>query len=41
VFIYRATNNLGEAEAILSDWVNRNPNDDNARKILNEVRSDG
>jgi hypothetical protein len=41
VFIYRATNNLGEAEIILSDWVNRNPNDDNARKILNEVRSGG
>ena len=41
VFIYRETDRLGEAEVILSDWVNRNPKDDNARKILDEVRSGG
>ena len=41
VFIYRETNKLDEAEIILSDWVNRNPTDDNAKKILDEVRSGG
>jgi hypothetical protein len=41
VFIYRETDRLDEAEVILSDWVNRNPKDDNARKILDEVRSGG
>ena len=34
-------NKLDEAEIILSDWVNRNPTDDNAKKILDEVRSGG
>ena len=41
VYIYRETNKLDEAEIILSDWVNRNPTDDNAKKILGEVRSGG
>ena len=41
VFIYRETNRLEDAEIILSDWVNRNPTDGNARKILDEVRSGG
>ena len=41
VYIYRETNKLDEAEIILSEWVNRNPTDDNAKKILDEVRSGG
>ena len=41
VFIYRETNKLSEAEVVLSDWVSRNPADDNAKKILEEVRSGG
>ena len=41
VFIYRETNKLPEAEVVLSDWVSRNPADDNAKKILEEVRSGG
>ena len=41
VFIYRETNRLDDAEIILSDWVNRNPTDGNAKKILDEVRSGG
>ena len=34
-------NNLDDAEIILSDWIKRNPTDDNAKKILDEVRSGG
>ena len=41
VFIYRETNKLSKAEVVLSDWVSRNPADDNAKKILEEVRSGG
>ena len=41
VFIYRETNQLTEAELILSEWVQRNPSDNNAKKILEEVRSGG
>ena len=41
VFIYRETNRLEDAEIILSGWVNRNPTDGNAKKILDEVRSGG
>ena len=41
VFIYRETNRLEDAEIILSNWVNRNPTDGNAKKILDEVRSGG
>ena len=39
VYIYRENNQLNEAEAILSEWVDRNPSDGNAKKILEEVRS--
>ena len=41
VFIYRQNNQLTEAELILSEWVQRNPSDNNAQKILEEVRSGG
>jgi len=41
VFIYRATNQLTEAKVILSEWVQRNPEDNNAKNILEEVRSGG
>ena len=41
VYIYRENNQLIEAESILSEWVNRNPSDGNAKKILEEVRSGG
>ena len=40
-FIYRENNQLTEAESILSEWVTRNPSDDNAKKILEEVRTGG
>ena len=39
VYIYREASMLNEAEMILSEWVSRNPEDRNAAKILNEVRS--
>ena len=39
VYMYRNSNRLKEAELVLNDWVNRNPTDQNARDILNEVRS--
>ena len=39
VYMYRNSNKLKEAELVLNDWVNRNPTDQNARDILNEVRS--
>ena len=41
VYIYRENNQLNEAEVILSEWVDRNPSDGNAKKILEEVRSSG
>ena len=41
VYMYRKTNRLMDAEIVLSDWVDRNPSDKNAKKILNEIRSDG
>ena len=41
IFIYRETNKLEEAEMLLSDWVIRNPQDDNAANILEEIRSGG
>ena len=41
VYIYRESNQLFEAESILSEWVSRNPSDGNAKKILEEVRSGG
>ena len=40
VYIYRDTKKLEEAESVLNDWVRRNPTDQNAKDILNEVRSD-
>jgi hypothetical protein len=40
VFIYRENDRNQDAEIVLSDWVIRNPSDNNAKKILNEVRSE-
>ena len=39
VFIYRKNNQLMDAELVLSDWVDRNPTDKNAKKILDNIRS--
>ena len=39
IYIYRETKNFQEAEIVLSEWVNRNPTDQNAKNILNEVRA--
>ena len=39
VFIYRENERNQDAEMVLSDWVERNPSDNNAKKILEEVRS--
>ena len=39
VFIYRENDRNQDAEMVLSDWVARNPSDNNAKKILDEVRS--
>ena len=39
VFIYRENNRSQDAELILTEWVSRNPSDNNAKKILDEVRS--
>ena len=39
VYIYRNNDRLMDAELILSDWVDRNPSDKNAKKILEEIRS--
>jgi len=41
VFIYRENNRFTDAELILSDWVDRNPTDKNAKNMLDEVRSGG
>ena len=41
IFIYRETDQLEEAEILLSDWVIRNPQDNNAADILEEIRSGG
>ena len=41
VFMYRKSNRLSEAEMILNNWVLRNPNDLNAKKILEEIRASG
>ena len=40
-YIYRNNDRLMDAELILSDWVDRNPSDKNAKKILEEIRSAG
>ena len=37
VYMYRKSNKLSEAEIILNSWVIRNPNDLNAKKILEEI----
>ena len=39
VFIYRENDRDQDAELILTEWVSRNPSDNNAKKILDEVRS--
>ena len=39
VYIYRKNDQLMDAELVLSDWVDRNPSDKNAQKILEEIRS--
>ena len=41
IFIYRETNKLEEAEILLSDWVIRYPQDNNAAEILEKIRSGG
>ena len=41
VYMYRKSNRLSEAEMILNNWVLRNPNDLNAKKILEEIRASG
>ena len=41
VYMYRKSNKLSEAEIILNSWVIRNPNDLNAKKILEEIRANG
>ncbi len=41
VYIYRKNDQLIDAELVLSDWVDRNPTDKNAQKILEEIRSGG
>ena len=41
VFIYRENNRFTDAELILSDWVDRNPTDKNAKNMLDQVRSGG
>jgi hypothetical protein len=39
--MYRENNKNQDAELILTEWVSRNPSDNNAKKILDEVRSGG
>ena len=39
VYIYKSTNQNIEAEQVLVDWVLRFPDDTNAKKLLEEVRS--
>jgi len=41
VYIYRRVDRQADAEFLLNDWVSRNPNDKNAKKILNEIQSNG
>ena len=38
VYIYKSTDQYLEAEGVLVDWISRFPNDDNAKKLLEEVR---
>ncbi len=39
VFIYKETNNLRELEAILTEWIKRNPIDSNAKDILSDIQN--
>jgi len=39
VYIYRENNRLAEAEVLLSEWIDRNPNDDNAKELLEEIKN--
>ena len=39
VYIYKSTNQNNAAEGVLVDWISRFPNDTNAKKLLEEVRS--
>jgi len=39
VYIYKSTNQNNEAEEVLVDWISRFPEDTNAKKLLEEVRS--
>ena len=39
VYIYKSTNQNNEAEEVLVDWISRFPDDTNAKKLLEEVRS--
>ena len=41
VYIYRISGRDLEAENVLNDWVERYPNDKNAKKLLDEVRASG
>ncbi|MBH08912.1 MAG: hypothetical protein CMG74_00925 [Candidatus Marinimicrobia bacterium] len=41
IFIYRNSNKILDAELILNDWVQRNPNDKNALKLLQEISKEG
>ena len=39
VYIYKSTNQNNAAEGVLVDWISRFPDDTNAKKLLEEVRS--
>ena len=41
IYIYRENNRLNEAEIVLSDWISKNPKDDNAKDLLNKIRNEG
>ena len=38
IYIYKSTNQYLEAENVLVNWISRFPNDNNAKKLLEEVR---
>jgi hypothetical protein len=40
VYIYRKNDQFMDAELVLSDWVDRNPSDKNAQKILDEIKAE-
>ena len=39
VYVYRKSGDLNDAEMVLMDWIDRNPSDKNAQKILDEIRN--